>query len=156
MSKRPNGAGQPAGILARQPVAREARHDAPADQRDQHHDDREAEADAVFGRAGEMRFEMEARCCPAASSDDQRYDLQIAPVAARDDLARRSGGDQQQECRRRSAQRGNQPIVAGERHRNAAREPGSSSTISGVPCSGSRPVQFGIAVSRKPVTTAGT
>ena len=32
----------------------------------------------------------------------------------------------------------------------------SSSTISGVPCSGSRPVQFGIAVSRKPVTTAGT
>ena len=32
----------------------------------------------------------------------------------------------------------------------------SSSTISGVPCSGSRPVQFGMAVSRKPVTTAGT
>ena len=31
----------------------------------------------------------------------------------------------------------------------------ATSTSNGMPCSGSRPVQFGIAVSRKPVTTAG-
>jgi hypothetical protein len=48
-----------------------------------------------------------------------------------------------------------QPVAA---EKVTARRPAihmTTSVASGVPCSGSRPVQFGIAVNRKPVMTAG-
>ena len=108
------------------------------------------------GRAGEMRFEMECDVAGREQADQQRPPSGCCQLRARDDLARRGGGDQQQEAAV-DRQRGKPADRAGERHRERARRARrGAASISGLPCSGRRPVQFGIAVSRKPVTTAGT
>ena len=53
------GRRQSSGILASQPIARETRNDPAADQGDQQHHDRDADPNAVVGRAVEVSLEME-------------------------------------------------------------------------------------------------
>lgn len=112
---------QATGVELDQPVAGEARNDAAADQRDQQHHHTDAEADADIGRARVMGFEMEADIA-GEQHEHQHHHRQIAPIAARDDLARRSGDDQRQEGgiddqRERPADLGRQ------RHRSASGKP---------------------------------
>jgi hypothetical protein len=97
ISKRANGTGSRTGILAHQPVAREARNDPPADQRDQQHHDRDADPDADICGPGKMSFDMKGDVAHQQEDDDADH-RQIAPIAARRDLAGCSGGDQRQEA----------------------------------------------------------
>ena len=86
----------------------------------------------------------------------RRHHRQVAPVPAGDDLA---GGDRDESHRERTdrprsrARRARAP-KSGRRSGPAATEPASSA--SGAPLTGSRPVQFGMAVSRKPAIAAIT
>jgi hypothetical protein len=84
---------QPSRIFARQPVAREARHDAAADHRDQQHHGGDADADTVFSAAMEMGLEMKSNVAGEQQAH-QANDFQVSPILARENLAR-NRGDQQ-------------------------------------------------------------
>jgi len=88
---------QPAGIFAHQPVAGKTRSDAAADQRNQQHDDGDADTDAGVGDAVKMRFEME-RDIAREHQQHQHHDIEISPVAAGQNLAGGCRGDQQQKA----------------------------------------------------------
>ena len=99
---------QPARILARQPVAGEARNDTAADHHDQQHDGTDADAGAVFGRAPHVRLDV--KCDVAGEQQrDQTHDPKISPILAGDNLARGGGDDQHQKAdindRRQAASR---------------------------------------------------
>src|SRR5215212_11426468 len=51
---------EPAGIVSDQPIAGEARNDAPANQHDEHHYGRDANPDAVVSRAAKMCLDVKA------------------------------------------------------------------------------------------------
>ena len=100
-----------------------------------------------------MRLEMK-RDIAGQQQQDQHHDVEIFPVAPGQDLAGRGGRDQQQKARIDQHRR-HQPVSA---ENVTAMRPAiqtTTSASSGVPCIGNRPVQFGIAVNRKPVMTAG-
>jgi hypothetical protein len=89
---------KPPRRTAGQPVAGEARDDPPADHADERDDQSDARARGVFRQPGKMRLEMESD----VDGRQERYDadhLQIIPLAAGDDFARRGGYEQQQEDR---------------------------------------------------------
>ena len=148
------GRRQSPGIFASQPIARETRNDPAADQRDQQHDDRDADPNAVVGRAVEMSFEMEGGIA-GQQQRDQHDDLEIAPVLAGQDFPGGGGNDQREKAdvdqQRQPAIRSSAEIVTATRPATHTR----TSASSGLPWIGSCPVQFGIAVKRKPVITAG-
>ncbi len=99
-----------------------------------------------------MRLEMEADIA-GKQQHDQHHHGEISPVAAGNDLARRSGSHQQQKAG--IDQHRHEPAcLGGKRHAEPSGDPDDQS-VSGVPWIGNRPVQFGIAVNRKPVMTAG-
>ncbi|MET3302285.1 hypothetical protein ABIF53_003300 [Bradyrhizobium japonicum] len=112
---------QAAGIELDQPVAGEARNDAASDQRDQQHDHADADADADIGRARVVRFEMKADIA-GEQHEHQDHHGKVAPIAARDDLARRGGDDQRQE-RGIDDKRERPADLGGQRHREAAGQP---------------------------------
>ena len=121
MSKRRERRRQTAGILLDQPIAGKTRDDAPADQRDQQHDHGNADTDADIGGAVEMRFEVK-RDVAGQQHHHQRDDVEILPVAARCDLARRCRGNQQQKTRI-DQHRGPPADAGGECHREASGDP---------------------------------
>ena len=107
------GAWHTPGLLTREPVAREARHDATANERNQQDDGGNARSHRKIGAASEMRFEMKGDIARGENADD-RDDFQIAPVFSRHDFARGGGDNEQQEravdrSRRAPADQGRQP-----------------------------------------------
>ena len=112
---------QAAGIFAHQPVAGKARDDAAADQRDQQHDDGDADPDPGLRGAVEMRLEVK-RDIAGEQQQNQHHHIEIFPVAPGQDLARRRGCDQRQKtC---IDQHRRQPAgFRGKRHHEASRDP---------------------------------
>ena len=85
------------GLRSRKPVAREARHYAAADQRNQQNDGRNAGPHGKISAAAEMRFQMK-RHVARSQNDEERDDFQIAPVFSRHNFARGGAGNEQQKC----------------------------------------------------------
>ena len=138
---------QPAGILARQPVAGEARDDAAADQHDQHDHDGDPGAGAVVGVPAHAP-RRGRRCCRRRAATTSTTTLrlrQFLPAM----ISRAAAAATSSRNPTSIAAAAAQPIRPNG-HRDAARSQASTRTSSGAPCSGKRPVQFGIAVSRKP------
>ena len=79
---------QPAVPLPRQPIARKARHDAPAYQRDHQDDARYPGTNAVVRGAIPRGFQVERHIAGDQDADDHEH-AQIPPIATGHDLARR-------------------------------------------------------------------
>ena len=118
--------------------------------RDRHRDPRPPAAGTLAGHRLEVEQEI-----PDPEQRDRAQHRQIAPVPPCEDLP----------ANHRSEKREKTEINGGHGHRAipsetvTATRPATqtaASASSGQPTTGSRPVQFGTAVSRNPATTAGT
>ena len=99
-----------------------------------------------------MRLQVKRQIAGGEQADDDD-DHEIAPLLAGNDLARGRSRQQDEETDSIAAA-GPQPIQAEILTAMRPATQVENSSISGLPCSGSLPVQFGTAVSRKPATTA--
>jgi hypothetical protein len=100
---------------------REARNDAPADQCDQQDDRAYCSPHCIIGDTGKVRFEVEADIRNSKNADDGD-DLEVSPVTASRDFARRRSRNQHQECG--VDDRGRRPADPRRgRYRNASRKP---------------------------------
>ena len=146
------GRREPRGGALDEPVAGEARDDAAADEGDEEDDDGDAEAAADVRRACSHGLGVEDEV-GGEEERGRRDDHEVAPVAAGGDLAGGHGDDGEKEGAvegHHGERREGEEAGDGE----AAGEPEAASAISGRPRVGIRPVQFGMAVKRKPAMTA--
>jgi hypothetical protein len=100
---------------------REARHNPPGDQSNEHDHPRNAETDAVIDAPAPERFAMEYDITGDEHAEPTEYS-KIAPVLSGDDLAHRNGCKRYEKCdvyngSNRSAQ------YRGGRNRHAAGQP---------------------------------
>ena len=81
------GGRKASGIFSGEPVAREARNDATADEHDQ--EDRPGNPDTYpdVGRAVQVRLDVEGRVASKQDGEDGQH-FEVRPVAPRDDLTR--------------------------------------------------------------------
>ena len=107
----------------------------------------------ILGCALEVGLEME-RHVAEEQHQDQDDDTEIVPLLAGDDFAGAAAATIKRKLISTSIA-ASQPVYAENVTQTRPAVHSATRTISGRPRSGSRPVQFGIAVNKNPVITAG-